>query len=138
MCALQNKQILPSFRSRLFPSIAILLLHVMYSISFHYTECHLLPFIFILFYSIPSVKADISLLPLWLVTASNILIGLKVGVNIGRTPKSGGPAFGHPLRFTHTHKGRPLRLMEEFTIEQAQVCHSQWVIIACCKPTDMY
>lgn len=66
------------------------------------------PFIFILFYSIPLVKVDLTLRPLCLVISSNILIGLKVGVNIGRTPECGGTVYGHPLRFTHTHKGRPL------------------------------
>lgn len=35
-------------------------------------------------------------------TASDILIG----ENIGRSPDSGGPVYGHPLGFTHTHRNR--------------------------------
>lgn len=98
----------------LFPPLHSIVTHnVFHTILFHSIiqsaiPSHLLPFIFILFYSIPLVKVDLTLPPLWLVISSNILIGLKVGMNIGRIPECGGPVYDHPLRFTNTHKSRPL------------------------------
>lgn len=61
---------------------------------------------------------------------------IESGSEHWQDPRVWWPCVRPPSQ-VHTHPQRPsFEPTEEFTVEQAQVCHSQWVIIACCKPSD--
>ncbi len=132
--------ILPASFISFYSLHSILLLHIMYSISFH---CRV-PLLAIYFHSVLFHSIGES----W------YLIAAVVAGNFSQHPdwiEDGSEHWHDPKVWwccvqllsqvhthTHTHKGRPLRPTEEFTVEKAQVCHSQREIIAGCKPTDMY